>query len=126
MATPTDFNLQPVTFQQVDEIVYSNYIVNPYDLNGNVIGSQILEVTTGVSVQQVTLPLISSLSPSNYELTIVNSDGVNMINVVTSGSDTIGAYPAPFPIVNEIGATVTFSIASNGIWALQKLATKLP
>ena len=125
MATPTDFNLQPVTFQQVDEAVYTNYIVNPYDLNGNVIGSQIVEITTGVSVQQVTLPLISSLSPSNYELTIVNVDGGETISIFTSGSDVIGKYGNEFSLTDVSNATVTFCIASNGLWSIQKFATKL-
>ena len=125
MATPTDFNLQPVTFQQVDEAVYTNYIVNPYDLNGNVIGSQIVEITTGGSVQQVTLPLISSLEPSNYEITVVNVDGAESISIMTSGSDVIGAYDNEFSLTDLSNATVTFSIASNGVWSIQKFATKL-
>ena len=125
MAAPTDVNLLPVTFQQVADNFKANYIVNPYDINGNVIGSQILEVTTAADTQQVTLPLISSLEPSNYELTIVNVDGANILEVIPSGSDSIGAYGSLFNIVNFAFATATFSVASNGVWSLQKFATRI-
>jgi nitrous oxide reductase len=124
MASPTNVNLQPVTFQQLADNFYANYIVNPYDINGNVIGSQILEIVMDNNPQQVTLPLISSLEPSNYELTLVNVDGTDKINVLTSGTDKIGDFLSPF-LISQAGATVTFSVATNGIWTLQKLAAKL-
>ena len=124
MAVPTDVNLQSVTYQRVDESL-ANYIVNPYDLQGNVIGSQVVEVVTGANTQYVTLPLISSLKPSNYELTVVNFDGLKAIEVSASGSDVIGGLGATLVMNNSIGETFTFAIATNGVWSLQKIGGKV-
>jgi hypothetical protein len=123
MAVPTDVNLQSVTYQRVDESL-ANYIVNPYDLQGNVIGSQIVEILTTSNTQLVQLPAISNLEPSNYELTVVNIDGVNFIEVNTSGSDVIGGFGSTVKIDKVAGATLTFSVATNGVWSFQKLGSK--
>jgi hypothetical protein len=118
----TDVNLQNVVFQEVATVDGENFIINPFDLNGNVIESINVTVNTSEQDGAVTLPLISSLNPStNVTVTVIQrkNDSDNFLSVLPAvdSDDTIsGGSQVILP--NNDGSNLVFRVAGTNSWSV--------
>lgn len=118
----TDVNLRNVVFQEVATELGENFIINPFDLNGNVIESINVTVDTTLSGGAVTLPTIASLNPStNVSVTVIlrGSGEFGGLEVYTAldSDDTISGLPnVSVPFLD--GANLVFRVAGSNSWAL--------
>jgi hypothetical protein len=115
----TLINLEPVSYQVVKPTEESTYyVINPFDLNGNVLSQIVVEVDVeNVEGVYVVLPSISSIGTSNnIQITATAVNGGAKMYIITSGSDTISGANEVQP--NNPLVTYTCRIATPNQWTL--------
>jgi hypothetical protein len=122
MALPqVTINLEPVVLQRVEASTTEerSFVVNPFDINRNVINSIYVEVVTNIDLgafANVILPDIASLKGnSNIKITIVNIGGAGQITAICGGADSIGG--ANVRSVLAFSGNLVFTIANGNTWA---------
>jgi hypothetical protein len=135
MALPSvTINLNPVVLQRVEASTTEerSFVVNPFDINGNVINSIYVEVATNVvppaapeapapfapsgGSANVILPNIASLKGnSNIKITIVNIGGLGTVSAICGGADSIGGSDTRQ--VSAFSGNLVFTIANDNAWS---------
>jgi hypothetical protein len=89
------YTLEAVNYQaiSVTDATGDVFVVNPFDLNGNLLREMTLEVTTIIGVANITLPQIIALNNNwFFKLSIIGLTAVtNNVNIYADGGNEIGS-----------------------------------
>ena len=94
-----------------------DYVISPFDINGNLLSKITLAVDTTITATKIYLPEISELQRNwNLTLDIVKTGGGNnSITVFSGGTDKIGS--APSTTINGVGASSVLSPVEDFTWS---------
>ena len=117
MATPNTI-IQGVNYKSLTPNNV-NYVLSPFDGNGNLIPSVTLSVDTTTTATTVYLPEIATLSNNwslQVDVVLNGGGGGNNCIVSVSGTDTIGS--ASDVTLSTVGANVVLRPVENGVWSV--------
>ena len=116
-----NIDLKPLRYIEVvvTDVLGDNFIINPFDSNGNVLSEITIVVDSTLATAIVTLPSISTLNYNwGIKINVVATKGAtNDVQVYSDSTtpDTIGSMPKVQ--LNTDGANAECTIVSETIWS---------